>query len=170
MLGIAKRLVRITLLSSLVAASATVIMPPAPSFASSHECTPDGANDTLLGVPKWYKYLDGEEDGTGRCSPTIDSSAAALPIGLAVLEGMLRIAGLVAVAMVFVGSYKFIISVGNPEKTTGARKTIQNSLIGLVIVIISTAVISFVGGRLTGSDVGFYRPAPPAQSIGTAKV
>ena len=57
-----------------------------------------------------------------------------------------------AVAMVIVGSYKYIISVGSPEKTTGARKTIQNSLIGLVIIIVSTGVISFLGERLVATS------------------
>jgi hypothetical protein len=57
-------------------------------------------NKTFLGIPTWYKYLEATEDSSGRCSPqlTTDSEGneinSILPIGLAVLEAMIRLAGL----------------------------------------------------------------------------
>ena len=80
----------------------------------------------------------------------IDDSSSALPIVLAVLDATMRVSGIVAVVMVVYGSYKFILSVGEPDKATGARKTIINAMVGLVIVIISSSVISFIGNRLGG--------------------
>ncbi len=101
---------------------------------------------TLLGLPAWDKYLDHEEID-GRCSPVIENTADALPIGIAVLEIMLRLGGLVAVAMVFVGAFKFIASQGSPDSATAARKTIINAMVGLVIIILSSAIVGFVGSR-----------------------
>lgn len=112
-------------------------------------------NQSFLGIPTWYKYLNATEDSSGRCSPqlTADSEGneinSILPIGLAVLEAMIRLAGLVAVVMIFWAGFKYITSQGNPDAAAGARKTAINALIGLVIVVLSTAIISFIGNSLT---------------------
>ena len=123
----------------------------APVMASAQTIAADGGdcnpNSTFLGLPKWYKYL--EIDTTnGGCSPTINETADALPIGIAVLEGMLRLGGLVAVVMVFIGSFKFITSQGNSDSAAEARKTIINALIGLAIVILATGMVSFIGNNV----------------------
>lgn len=102
---------------------------------------------TILGIPTWYKYLEGEEV-SGKCKPKIEASADALPIGLAVLEMGLTLGGLVAVVMVFVGGFKYVLSQGEPDKAAGGRKTVVNAMIGLVIIIVSTRVVSFVAERL----------------------
>jgi len=109
---------------------------------------PCNLDQTFLGLPTWYKYLDTETDPTGRCSPTIEDASSALPIGIAILEGMIRLGGLVAVVMVFVGAFKFITTQGNGEAAASARRTIINALIGLVIIIISTATVSFIGNSI----------------------
>ena len=131
--------------------------------AEGSECTPE--TTSFLGLPTWYKYLTSQEDSTGRCSPVLSESKecsdnpelngcsekkvnSALPIGLAVLEGMLRISGLVAVVMIFWSGFKYITTQGNPEAAAGARKTAINALVGLVIVILATTLVSFVGNSL----------------------
>lgn len=111
------------------------------------QCIQD-KNATLLGLPKWYKYLEVVPDESGRCSPQVDGINGVLPIGLVVLEGMLRLAGVVAVVMIFWSGFKFLLSQGNPDAVTSARKVATNALIGLVIVIVATGLVSFVGGRL----------------------
>lgn len=116
-------------------------------------------SDSFLGIPTWYKYLDKETDSSGKCSVVLNSNAsgedslesansslnAALPIGVAVLEAILRISGLVAVVMVFWGGFKYITARGNPDNAKGARTTVINAMIGLVIVILATAIVSFIG-------------------------
>jgi hypothetical protein len=117
-------------------------------------CFEDGPcqlRESLLGIPTWYKYLDREIDESGKCSVVLGGSDtegkanSILPIGIAVLEAMLRISGLVAVVMVFWGGFKYITAQGNPDNAKGARTTIINAMIGLVIVILSTAIVSFIG-------------------------
>jgi hypothetical protein len=105
-------------------------------------------DDSFLGLPTWYKYLESDEDSTGRCNPTIENTQAALPIGIAILEGMIRLSGLVAVVMIFISGFKFITSQGNPESAKSARMTAINALIGLVIVMIATAVVSYIGRNI----------------------
>lgn len=147
-----------------VGASLIVLSSPAISTYAV-PCKPTGGS--FLGLPAWYKYLGGELEESGRCSPVISGGNtqgqseegqvneeqvnSILPIGLAVLEGMLRIAGLVAVVMIFWAGFKYMTSQGNPEAAAAARKTAINALIGLTIVILATTLVSFVGNSLLPS-------------------
>ncbi|MBP9761846.1 hypothetical protein KBD11_02130 [Candidatus Saccharibacteria bacterium] len=119
-------------------------------------------SQTFLGVRSWFVYLPDavftDRDGVVSCNiENFELFGAAgdgkesyvLNVVLAVLDGLLRVAGLVAVAFVIVGGAKYITSQGEPEKSNQARASIINALIGLVIAIIATAVVSFVGNRLT---------------------
>ena len=127
-------------------------MPPAQA-ATGDPCS---LGDTrILGIPTWYKYLGGSIDERGKCAIDLDGKAGSrdsarsgLLIGIAVLEIMITLAGLVAVVMIFIGSFKYILTQGESEKAAGARKTVINALIGLVIIIIATRVVSFIGGTL----------------------
>jgi Type IV secretion system pilin len=129
-----------------------VLLTPATVNAAS--CTP---KSQILGIPTWYKYLDGEDDarttlsGEATCSPIFNGPDSIGPIGVAILEAMLRLAGLVAVVMIFWASFTYITTQGSGESAAAARKTAINALIGLVIVIISTGLVSFIGNRLISS-------------------
>ena len=110
-------------------------------------------NKTFFNLPTWYKYLDVTYDSTtGSCSVNSSGDAtvnAAFLIGLAVFEILLVFAGLFAVAFVIYGGYKFIIAQGEPDKIAGARKTILNALVGFIIAVIASQVVSFIAGRLS---------------------
>lgn len=123
--------------------------------ASSNECIlPPGATRSgcnhgrlLLGFPTWYQYLDTELDSSGRCQPIIDGITSVLSIGVAVLDIMLRLAGILAVAFIIVGAFKYIISGGEPDRAKSARNTIINALVGLVITLVATGIVTFIGDR-----------------------
>lgn len=97
----------------------------------------------FLGLPKWHKYLEGEGSGVD-CSPVLNGIGDIWLIVMAIIELLLRIAAIVAVVYVVIGGFKFITSRGNPDKINSARNTLQDGLIGLVIAIIATAVVSFI--------------------------
>jgi hypothetical protein len=124
--------------------------------AGSAVCKP---NDALFGlIPKWYKYLDVTKDSLNNCHVNVGVTTSKgaidfsniLLIGLALLEGLLRVAGVVAVAFVIYGGIQYVLSQGEPEKTVNARKTIVNAMIGLLITIIAVPLVSFVGRQLGG--------------------
>jgi hypothetical protein len=98
-------------------------------------------------VPTWYKYLDGEEFG-GRCSPIISIPESIIPILMAIFEILLYIGGVVAVVFVIYGGIQYIISQGEPDRIRGARTTIINALVGLVIVILSTAIVNLIARNI----------------------
>lgn len=50
--------------------------------------------------------------------------------------------------MVVIGGFRYVISIGEPQKIATARKTITYSLIGLIISLSATAIVAFVIGRI----------------------
>lgn len=110
-------------------------------------CQP-GSGGGFLGFPTWYKYLDGI-DVAGKCSVVFKFPNDIGIVLLAVVEILLRISGLVAVAFVMVGGIRFLTSQGNSENAASARKTIINAAIGLVITLLATAIVGFIARSLT---------------------
>lgn len=111
----------------------------------------------FLGFPKWYKYLQGANvplstgsvnNGTV-CVPQVTSLSDVWLIVAAIIELLLRIGALAAVAFVIYGGIQYLISQGDPAKTAQARTTIINAVIGLVIAVIAAAVVSFIARSFT---------------------
>ncbi len=118
-----------------------------PAIALAAPCNP-GAGGNFLSFPTWYKYLEGE-DVSGKCTPVVNSPSDAIPVLVAIVEILLRIIGLAAVAFVVYGGFRYITSQGQPDATKSARQTIQNAFIGVVISIIASVGVSFLGRSLT---------------------
>lgn len=112
---------------------------------------------SFLGLPSWHRYLE-KESKNGRCEivgpasqedPTqLDWPRVVGYVSIAVVEILLRIASLIAVAYVVYGGFRYITSQGDPENAKSARQTIINAIIGLVIAIASASIVSFLGNRL----------------------
>lgn len=56
--------------------------------------------------------------------------------------------GIIAVVIVLLGGFKYMIAGGNEEKTTEAKKLIVSGIIGLAIILSAWAITSFVISRL----------------------
>ncbi len=107
---------------------------------------------SFFGLKPWYSYLQTD----GQCNPikfnvlkpngTSDFGLVAL----ALIDDLLRIAGLVAVGYIIYGGILYVTSQGSPDQTSKAQSTIQNALIGLVIAIVAVAFVSFLGNKLAG--------------------
>lgn len=118
------------------------------------------ANANFFGIPTWYKYLV----TSGRMKTVTDPHSGIVScdldgglkwaegdlvlIFLGILDICLRIAALVAVGFVIYGGISYITSEGSPDQTKNAQTTIINALIGLIIAILATAIVSFVGNRI----------------------
>lgn len=116
----------------------------------------------FLGLKPWFIYLPdsafSQVDGKQTCnvenfsffgSKGDGQGSQALNVSLAIVDDLIRIAGLIAVAFVIVGGAKYVTSQGSPENTKQAKDSIINALVGLVVVIVAAAVVSFIGNRLT---------------------
>ncbi len=109
-----------------------------------------GCHPTLFGLKAWYYYLtvDAKCNLVGFNFLPSNGKSDLLLIGLAIVDDLLTLAGLAAVGFVIYGGILFITSQGSPEQTAKARNTIQNALIGLVISILSVAMVSYFGSRI----------------------
>jgi hypothetical protein len=56
--------------------------------------------------------------------------------------------GIIAVVIVLLGGFKYMISGGNEEKTAEAKNLIVSGIIGLAIILSAWAITSFVISRL----------------------
>ena len=113
------------------------------SFAVT--CANDGS---FFGFPTWYKYLPPGQAGGGACSVGFVFPDSIPLIALAILEILLRVAGLIAIIFVIYGGVTYVISQGEPDKVGQAKGTIINALIGLVVATFAVAIVSFVGNRI----------------------
>ncbi len=62
----------------------------------------------------------------------------------AVTNGLLLIAGAVAVIMIIVGGIQFALSAGDDGKAKTARSIIANAVIGLVVTLMAYAIVNFI--------------------------
>jgi archaellum biogenesis protein FlaJ (TadC family) len=103
---------------------------------------------SIFGFPTWYEYLPlNPTDNT----PEIRGLGDIWLIVAAIIDILLRVAALAAIALVVVGSVQYITSQGEPAKTTKARTTIISALAGLVIAVLAVTLITFLAGQFKSS-------------------
>lgn len=117
-----------TLLASTLTFSAT-------TFAAA--CA---GQDGIMGVRAWYYNLC-NADGNVAIDQPLD---AAQQLAINVLTIALMVGGYIAVGFVIWGGLQYILAAGDSGKIAGAKTTIQNALIGLLISLSAVAIITLV--------------------------
>lgn len=64
---------------------------------------------------------------------------------------LLFILGAVSVIMIIIGGLRYVISGGNSTNVTAAKNTILYAIVGVIIALLSYAIINFVLNSFTGS-------------------
>jgi hypothetical protein len=126
-------------------------------------------NQSFFGLKPWYAYMpdteigvpkvgDAPSDPCGiRCfnifvqkqANDCGETASDVPgVVLAIIDDLLRIAGLVAVVFVLIGAFQYVGSRGNAERTASAQSTIISALTGLAVALVAVAFVAFLGNRL----------------------
>jgi len=105
-------------------------------------------DNPFFGFPHWWKYLNAQTDATGKCVPAFSFPSDTWAVALAVIDMLLHLAGIVAVVSIIIAGVSYIMAAGAADKITSARKRIVNSLIGLAIVLVASALVSFIGNSL----------------------
>lgn len=130
------------LMFGFVIALSLVIASPVVMAKSAADCNAQ----SFFGVPTWYEYLSFD----GSCSPKTDAANAIILIIFAVIDIIIYIGGLIAAFYIIYGGFEFILAQGSPDKITSARSTILNAVIGLVIVLVASQLVSFIAKRIAG--------------------
>lgn len=130
-------------------ASISFVILSGPMRAYATSCVP---TSSILGMPTWYKNLDGQtiEDGSTEqqlCQPVLKDINDIWKVVAAVLELLLRLASIIAIGFVVYGGVTYTLSQGSPDKTKQALSTIVNALVGLAISIISATLVGYIAGK-----------------------
>lgn len=99
----------------------------------------------FLGFPTWYKYI---QDPNDPAMVKVTSINDVWLVVAAIIEILLRVAGMVAVAFVIYGGFQYVTSQAEPDAVNKARQTIVSALIGLAISILAAAAVNFVAGSI----------------------
>lgn len=140
----------------------TVIVP------SSVQAAPKKCRTSFFGIPTWYEFLKLDKNKNceiqfsnqitetkydkGKYVETVVSNKASLKdvwlIVLAIIDILATLAGILAVIFIMIGGFKFVTSQANPDKIANAKQTLVNAIIGLIIAIIATQIITYFGKAL----------------------
>jgi tellurite resistance protein TehA-like permease len=111
------------------------------------DCT---TKHNFLGLVPWHEYLKFQDVG-GACEiqnfTLLGTHSSLLLILLAIVDDLLRLAGLFAVIYIIYAGIKYIMSQGSPDETGKALESIKNALTGLVLALIAIPLVSFLAGR-----------------------
>jgi hypothetical protein len=65
-----------------------------------------------------------------------------------VMNILFYVSGSIAILMIIIGGVRYVVSAGDQSAVTGAKNTVMYSMIGLVVIVISAALVSFVLNNL----------------------
>ena len=127
-------------------AAATIAPTVALPVAASAACS----DAPILGITPWYRGLQEEKDGACLIkSPTNGNLGKFITtIALNILQAGFAIAAYVAVFFIIKGGFSYMTSAGSSDGMANAKKTIMNAVIGLVIVLLSAAIINTIASIL----------------------
>ena len=60
---------------------------------------------------------------------------------------LLLFVGISAVIMLIIGGFRYVFSQGNEKNISGAKDTILYAIVGIVVALLSYAIVNFVIGR-----------------------
>lgn len=108
-------------------------------------------------LPRWYDNMCDDKGNIASPAPkngkkytdTANSLGSwILTIVMNVVKILLVIVGYVALIGIIWGGFKYMTQGDSSSGTAAARKTIQNAVIGLIISIMSVAIINLVTGAI----------------------
>ena len=104
-----------------------------------------------------YRCVKTSQD-TGDSPVTIPFEATPLSIPQLIKEIIkfsVGVAGVVAFFLLAVGSYKFMLSSGDPKALQSAQETISSAIAGLVLIVLAVALFGIMSGILQIPNINF---------------
>lgn len=104
---------------------------------------------SFLTFKPWYYGLT-----KGDCSiknpSEVGLSKFVWTIVLNIVEDIMQLAGYIAVGFIIYGGFLYLTSAGIPDRATAGRKTVLNSVIGLIIAMSAVALVNLVARTALG--------------------
>lgn len=118
---------------------------PGISFADD-ACSNKGK---ILTLKPWYSGLT--NDDCSLKNPGADTNSQAnyiWKIALNIVDDLLQLIGYTTVGYIMYGGFLMMTSNGAPDKAAHGRKTIMSAAIGLVIALVSVALVNFISSKI----------------------
>lgn len=119
-----------------------LLIVPALAFAFSAASTAVVPADVFAGSPLSEGAQRAQGQGTAN---NIDGNAG---IFRTITNILLFLIGAVAVIMLVIGGFRYVISGGDQSQVTSAKNTILYAIIGIIVAFLSYAAVNFVLTRL----------------------
>lgn len=71
-----------------------------------------------------------------------------------VIKAVLGLLGIIFMVLVFIGGYNLMIARGEEDKISKAKDTIRRAVIGLIVILLSYAIVRFVSGGVMSAIFG----------------
>jgi hypothetical protein len=123
---------------------------------------PSWCANSFFGLKPWYQYLPfnltQNPASPDYCTVNLDFTGGGAAwnqlwlIAIAVLDDLLIIAGVVALAFVLIGAFRYVTSQGEPQGIKDATGTIAGAIVGLIIAVVATDVVNYIGNVLGGTN------------------
>lgn len=136
----------VTLAIVLVSTFSIGVMASSPAHAAA--CKND-VDASFMSFPTWYRGLC--KDGTNEIElEGMDPGNIIFAIALNIIDIALRLVGFLAIGYLIYGGFRYVTSRGSPEEVKKAQDIILKAVVGLVIAILATVIVSFVASSLGG--------------------
>ncbi|MCX6741326.1 MAG: hypothetical protein NTY61_02935 [Candidatus Parcubacteria bacterium] len=94
-----------------------------------------------------------ELDNAARVAGLVPSQTDLTVIIGSIISIVIQFLGIIAVIIVLIGGFIWMTSGGDSEKIKKARDLMTNGIIGLVIIILAYAIVTFILKRVVGLTV-----------------
>jgi hypothetical protein len=116
-----------------VAGVASVAVNTAPAYAAQGNCSDPSAADPLTAGAS-----------CAQANGTRDNLFAPNGIFVVVANTLIFLVGAVAVIFLIIGGLRYVVSNGDSKAVEGAKNTILYAIVGIVVAVISFALVQFV--------------------------
>lgn len=88
--------------------------------------------------------VSGGAAGGANCAKVPGSPSDLGPSVTSIINLLLVIVGIASVVMLIIGGFRYIFSQGNEKNIGAAKDTILYSVVGLIVALLSYAIVNFV--------------------------
>lgn len=115
-----------------------------PALVSAQGATP-ATNDAKGAVCEGLGQING---GGSACDPNAPQSTTVGDTIKTAISILSFVVGIVAVVMIIIGGFKYIVAGGDSSRTANAKDTILYAIIGLVVAALAQIIVQFVLEKL----------------------
>lgn len=134
----------------------TVLVPGQPAGAAAPKYTVIDCpkNQGVLGFPAWFEGLKcTTSDQDSLSTPKMDSLNGVWVIVMNVVQWMILATAYVSLYFIIYSGFKYITATGEPGNIKTAQDTLRYAITGLVIAIISVAIVRTIQAAVSGNIV-----------------